>query len=192
MNPLYGTALLAIGLVLSNVVHAHIGVHAHGSFETGLLHPFSGIDHLLAMIAVGLWAARSGGRNLVAMPVAFLIAMALGAAVGIGEGSLPLAEAGVAVSVVVLGLFLALAVRGSWQWAVPLVAVFAVFHGYAHGTEVPEFANPTGYFAGFLFATTILHASGFAAAWSLRAQVAAMRAGGAAMTLAGLWLVLSL
>lgn len=192
MNPLYGTALLAIGLVLSNVVHAHIGIHATGSFETGLLHPFSGVDHLLAMIAVGLWAARSGGRNLVAMPVAFLIAMALGAALGFDEGSTPLAEAGVAISVVVLGLFLALAVRGSWQWAVPLVAVFAAFHGYAHGTEVPEFANPAGYFAGFLFATAILQACGFAAAWSLRAQVAAMRAGGAAMTLAGLWLVFSL
>ncbi len=103
-----------------------------------------------------------------------------------------MAESGVAVSVVVLGMFLALAVQGSWQWAAPLVAIFALFHGYAHGTEVPEYANPVRYFVGFLLATAALHACGIAAAWSLRAQGAALRAGGAAITFAGLWLVLSL
>ena len=71
MNPLFATALLALGLVLSNGVHAHIGVHANGSFETGLMHPFSGMDHMLAMIAVGLWAVQSGGRNVLVAPAAF-------------------------------------------------------------------------------------------------------------------------
>jgi len=68
MNPLFATALLALGLVLSNGAHAHIGVHANGSFETGLMHPFSGMDHMLAMIAVGLWAVQSGGRNVLVAP----------------------------------------------------------------------------------------------------------------------------
>ncbi len=192
MNHAYGIALLVIGLVLSNVVHAHIGVHANGSFESGLLHPFSGADHLIAMIAVGLWAVRSGGRNLFAMPAAFMAAMVLGAGVGIAGGSIPLAEAGVAASVVVLGLLLALAVRGSWQWAAPLAAVIGLFHGYAHGTEVPEFANPGSYIVGFLMATVALHAFGMATAWTLKAQATAFRAGGTAITFAGLWLVLAL
>jgi len=192
MSHLYGIALLVVGVVLSNVVHAHIGVHAIGSFETGLLHPFSGMDHAIAMIAVGLWAARSGGLSLVAMPAAFMVAMTLGAAAGISGGSLPLAQAAIAVSVVILGILLALSVRGSWQWAVPLVAAFALFHGYAHGAEAPEFAYPVHYFFGFLLATAALHACGIAAAWSLRTQAAALRAGGTAIAFAGLWLVLSL
>ena len=192
MNHFYGIALLVVGLVLSNVVHAHIGVHADGSFGAGLLHPFSGLDHMLAMIAVGLWAAQSGGRNLVAMPAAFMAAMTAGAALGFLGGYLPLAEPGVALSVVVLGLLLALAVRGAWQWTVPLIASFALFHGYAHGTEVPQFANSGNYFAGVLLATAALHACGVAAAYSLRTRAEALRAGGVAITFAGLWLVLSL
>lgn len=192
MNNAYGTALLVVGLVLSNVVHAHIGVHADGSFETGLLHPFSGMDHMLAMIAVGLWAAQSGGRNLVMMPAAFMLAMALGAAVGVSGGYLPLADAAVALSVVILGVFLALAVRGAWQWTAPLIAVFALFHGYAHGTEVPQFADPARYFVGVLLATGALHACGIAAAYTLSTRATVLRAGGAAISLAGLWLVLSL
>lgn len=192
MNNAYGTALLVVGLVLSNMVHAHIGVHADGSFETGLLHPFSGMDHMLAMIAVGLWAAQSGGRNLVMMPAAFMLAMALGASVGVSGGYLPLAEGAVALSVVILGVFLALAVRGAWQWTAPLIAVFALFHGYAHGTEVPQFADPARYFAGVLLATGALHACGIAAAYTLSTRATVLRAGGAAISLAGLWLVLSL
>ena len=192
MNNLYGTALMVVGLVLSNVVHAHIGVHADGSFETGLLHPFSGMDHMLAMIAVGLWAAQSGGRNLVMLPAVFMLAMTIGAAVGVSGGSLPVAEAGVALSVVILGVFLALAVQGAWQWAAPLVGLFALFHGYAHGTEVPQFADPARYFVGVLLATGALHACGIAAAYTLKTRDAALRAGGAAISLAGLWLVSSL
>ncbi len=190
MNPLYASALLAVGLVLSNAVHAHIGVHAGGSFETGLLHPFSGFDHLLAMIAVGLWAVQAGGRNLIVVPAAFVVAMALGTWLGIAGGYLPLAQEGIAASVVMLGLLVAFAVRGAWQWVAPLVAVFALFHGYAHGTEIPEFMNPGGYLAGILLATLALHASGAAAAVTLRSRAMALRAGGAAIALGGLWIAL--
>jgi urease accessory protein len=191
MNPLYATALLAIGLVLSNVVHAHIGVHADGSFETGLMHPFSGMDHLLAMLAVGLWAAQSGGRNVLAIPVAFMTAMALGAVFGLSGGTLPFAETGITLSVAVLGAMLALAVHGAWQWTAPLIVLFGVLHGFAHGTEIPQFASPARYFAGFLMATAMLHACGVAAAIMLKDRVLALRSGGAAIGLAGLWMVLA-
>ena len=191
MNPLYGTALLALGLVLSNVVHAHIGVHANGSFETGLMHPFSGMDHMLAMIAVGLWAAQSGRRNLLSIPAVFVTVMAVGAAIGISGGSVPFAESGIAFSVAILGVLLALAVRGTWQWSAPLIAMFALFHGFAHGTEIPQFASPASYFAGFLMATLMLHACGIAAAITLKNQATALRAGGAVIGLAGMWMVLA-
>jgi len=192
MNHTYASALLIVGLVLSNVVHAHIGVHGDSSFETGLMHPFSGIDHMLAMVAVGMWAAQAGGRNLLVIPFTFVAAMALGAAAGILGGYVPCAHAGAAASVLLMGLFLAFAVRGSWQWAVPVTALCALFHGFAHGISTPEFSDPARYFAGFLMATAVLHAAGAAAAVTLQARASALRAGGVAISFAGLWLVLSL
>src|SRR4051812_27071522 len=113
MNQLYGSALLLVGLVLSNVVHAHIGGHGHESFQAGLLHPLSGLDHMLAMIAVGVWAAQCGGRSMFAVPLAFVAAMAAGAAIGLGGGFLPFAEATIGASVLVLGALVAFAVRGA-------------------------------------------------------------------------------
>lgn len=191
MNQPYALALLVAGLVISNVVHAHIGAHPDGSLGAGLLHPFSGLDHMLAMVAVGLWAAQAGGRNLLLLPAAFVAAMTLGAGTGVLGGYVPFAQAGIAVSVLVLGVLVAFAVRGSWQWAAPLVAVFALFHGYTHGTEIPEFSDRWSYFAGFLMATMALHASGVAAAVMLQKQAHLLRAGGVAITLAGAWLVLA-
>lgn len=190
MNPLYASGLLAAGLVLSNVVHAHIGIHADGSFETGLMHPFCGLDHMLALLAVGLWAAQAGGRNLIVVPVTFMVAMALGTWLGIAGGYLPLAQEGVAASVVMFGLLVAFAVRGAWQWVAPLVATFALFHGYAHGTEIPQFVSPGGYLAGILLATLALHAGGAAAAITLLSRTLVLRAGGAAIALGGLWMAL--
>lgn len=192
MNPALATALLVIGLVVSNVVHAHIGIHAEGSFETGLMHPFSGADHMLAMIAVGMWAAQSGLRTLVTIPATFVAAMVLGAALGATGVALPFAEEGIAASVLMMGLLITFAVRGSWEWAVPLVAVLALFHGYAHGVSLPAFSNPWRYFAGFLLATIVLHASGIVGAVILRSKANALRAGGLAISMAGMWFILSL
>ena len=113
-----------------NIGEAQLGMgrlaESKRSFETGLMHPFSGLDHLLAMIAVGLWAVQAGGRNLLVVPAAFVIAMALGTWLGIAGGYLPLAQEGIAASVVMLGLLVAFAVRGAWQWAAPLVSVASV------------------------------------------------------------------
>jgi urease accessory protein len=190
MNQPYAFAMLVAGLVLSNVVHAHIGAHPDGGLGAGLLHPFSGLDHALAMVAVGLWAAQAGGRNLIAAPAAFVAAMALGAVIGVFGGYVPFAEAGIAVSVLVLGTLVALAVKGTWRWAAPLIAVFALFHGYAHGTEIPAFADRWAYFYGFLMATIVLHASGVMAALLLQKQAHLLRTGGVAIALTGAWLLL--
>jgi urease accessory protein len=192
MNNTYASALLIVGLVLSNAVHAHIGGHADGGFGVGLMHPFSGADHMLAMIAVGMWAVQAGGRNLLVVPATFVAAMALGAVVGAGGGYVPFAESGMAVSVLLMGLLLAFAIRGSWQWAVPVTAACALFHGYAHGISIPEFSDPARYFAGFLMATLVLHVAGAVAALMLRDQARALRTGGLAISLAGLWLLRSL
>jgi urease accessory protein len=191
MNHFSATALLVVGLVLSNVVHAHIGSDAHGSFASGLLHPFSGPDHMLAMIAVGLWAAQVGGRALLALPAVFIASMTLGATVAIFGGSLPFVEGAIAISVLVLGLLIALAVRAPWQFALPLVALFALFHGYVHGEGIPEFANPPGYVAGVLMATASLHAFGVAVAVLLQDRIGFLRAGGMAISIAGACLVLA-
>jgi urease accessory protein len=189
MNNLYVSALLIIGLVLSNAVHAHIGMDAHGSFAIGLMHPFSGLDHLLAMVAVGLWAAQMGGRALFVLPGAFVFSMALGTVLGYTGATLPFAEAGIAMSVIVLGALVAFAVRGSWQVTAPFAAVFALFHGYAHGAGLPEFSSPAGYLAGVLMATASLHAFGVAAGVMVLDRSRLLRAGGAAISLAGAFLL---
>ena len=171
---------------------AHVGVHADGGFSTGFTHPFFGLDHLLAMIAVGIWAVQIGGRSLVALPAAFVTFMAVGAALGAAGVHLPQVEGMVAFSVLALGCAVGSSVRLAWYWAVPLVGAFALFHGHAHGTEMPDFSAPWQYFAGFAIATAALHALGVAAGVLLKSRPAILRAGGAAIGLAGGWLVVTL
>lgn len=189
MGRMFELALLVVGLVMSNAVHAHMSAQAHGSFDAGLMHPFTGLDHFLAMFAVGLWAVRSGGQTLVLLPGVFVTAMAIGAAAGVSEVPLPVLEGATGFSVLLLGGFLAFAVRAGLRWAVPLTAAFALCHGYAHGVEMPAFANLPAYFAGFLLATALLHAAGVLGGELLREQPWAVKAGGAAISLAGAWLV---
>jgi urease accessory protein len=182
---------LLFGLVAAGAAHAHTGVHADGGFTTGLAHPFLGLDHLLAMVAVGIWAAQLGGRSLLALPAAFVIFMAAGAALGAAGVPLPHVEGMVAVSVLALGCVVGLSARLAWQWAIPLVAGFALFHGHAHGAEMPGFATPSLYFIGFALATGLLHAIGVAGAAALKRHPAVVRAGGAAIAFAGALLLLS-
>lgn len=171
---------------------AHVGVHVDGAFGTGFVHPFLGLDHLLAMVAVGIWAVQIGGRCLLALPAAFVTFMAVGAALGAAGVVLPQVEGVVALSVLALGCAVGSSVRLAWYWAVPLVAAFALFHGHAHGTEMPEFSSPWQYFAGFALATVALHALGVTAGVSLKSRPSILRAGGAAIGLAGGWLVVTL
>ena len=154
---------IVIGLAavsLASAAQAHtLGAHGAG-FAAGLAHPFTGLDHLLAMMAVGLWAAQLGGRARWAVPLAFLGAMAAGAGLALAGVALPLVEAGVASSVLALGLLIAFAARLPTAAGAILVGAFAVFHGHAHGNELPQAASEALYAMGFLLATGALHAVG--------------------------------
>lgn len=180
-----------LGFLASDAASAHIGVSPEGGFATGLMHPFIGLDHLLAMVAVGLWAVQLGGRYLLVVPSAFVSAMMIGATVGATGTAIPQVEGVVALSVLALGALVALSTQAAWYWAVLLVATFGLFHGHAHGTEMPAFSEPWRYFTGFTIATASLHALGVTAGIVLKGRSVILRIGGAAISLLGAWLVVS-
>lgn len=153
--------LLAIALVaLPTAAFAHVGDHSHMSFAEGLTHPFTGLDHMLAMVAVGLWASQIGGRALWLLPLTFPVVMAAGAAMDFGGVALPWVEIGIAASVLVLGAAVALRARPSLALSVPLIAAFALLHGYSHGVELPVEASALEFGVGFIVATAVLHLVG--------------------------------
>ena len=147
--------------------YAHVGIGTTSSFMAGFMHPLSGLDHMTVMIAVGLWAALKGGKAILAWPAAFVGVMLVGSALGMLQVPLPFVEPGILASVVALGLLVALAVDLPVSTGVAIIGVFALFHGHAHGTEVPENAGGLEYMAGFAIATVLLHAVGIAAALGL-------------------------
>jgi len=147
-------------LIAATAAQAHTGVGDAIGFVHGLTHPISGIDHVLAMVAVGLFAAHLGGRALWLVPLAFVAMMAVGGAFGMAGANLPFVEIGLGLSVVVLGVAVATGFHLPTAGAMALVGFFAVFHGHAHGAEMPEFASGLEYGLGFVLATATLHASG--------------------------------
>ena len=153
-------SVAAAALAIAVPAAAHTGTGLAGGFASGFLHPFSGFDHLLAMVSVGLWGAFLGRPLIVALPVIFPTVMALGGVLGIAGVPLPPVELGIAMSVLVLGAMIAGAVRAPIWLASLIVAIFAIFHGYAHGKELPSAADPVGYSAGFVLATGMLHVVG--------------------------------
>lgn len=176
-------ALAALGL-FAGTASAHTGDHAVTGFVSGLGHPLLGLDHLFAMVAIGLWAAQQGGRALWAVPAAFVGAMLVGGGLAWSGSALPQVETALALSVLVLGLLIAT----RRQWAVPagmaLAAGFAVFHGYAHGLEMPLAASPALYGLGFVLATLGLHGLGIVGSVIGRRTVQLAGAGIAATGLA--------
>ncbi|MEC9359500.1 MAG: HupE/UreJ family protein [Pseudomonadota bacterium] len=152
---------------------------ADSGLLSGLLHPMLGLDHLLTMLMVGLWAAQLGGRARLWVPASFLALMLVGAGLAMAGWMPPHMESGIAVSLIVGGLLVAMALRLSMLPAAALVGVFAVFHGAAHGAELPATASPVLYGAGFLLATGTLHlAGGLIGTAQSRAWTLAARAGG--------------
>ncbi len=174
-------------LLLADAALAHEAEGFAGGFVSGFLHPLFGWDHVVAMVAVGLWGAFLGVPAIWLLPVVFPLVMAVGGAAGVAGMPLPAVEAGIAASALVLGAMVALAARPPLWAAAVIAGVFAVFHGHAHGTELPHAANPLAYSAGFVISTGLLHLSGIAlglaARW--RAGRVAIRAGGGAIALAG-------
>ncbi len=138
---------------------AHLDPAEHGSLMAGFTHPLSGLDHILVMIAVGLWAAQTGGRALWVVPSAFVGTMAFGFALAMAGVHLPFVEPAILASVVALGLLVAMAVRMETVACAAVVGVFALFHGYAHGGELGA-AGALPFSAGFVIATALLHAAG--------------------------------
>ena len=156
-------ALVAVAATgFSSAALAHVGDHSYMSFAGGLRHPLTGLDHMLAMVAVGLWASQLGRRAMWLLPVTFTAVMAVGAVFGFSGVALPWVEFGIAGSVLVLGAAVALALRPSLAVSVPLIALFALLHGYSHGVELPASASALTYGAGFVAATLALHAIGIA------------------------------
>lgn len=181
------TALAAIlFLAAAMPAYAHVGVGTTSSFTAGFMHPLSGLDHMTVMIAVGLWAAMKGGKAVWAWPLAFVGVMVAGAALGMLQVPVPFVEPGILASVVALGLLVALAVALPVSAGVAIIGLFALFHGHAHGTEVPENAGGLEYMAGFAVATALLHGIGIASALGLGLRFRALaRLAGAACATVG-------
>ncbi len=146
--------------LLCGPAEAHLGTGLPGGFASGFEHPFSGLDHLLAMVSVGLWGAFLGRPLVFLLPVIFPTVMAIGAVLAMFGCPSPPIELGIALSVLILGGCIALAVEAPIWVASLIVAAFALFHGYAHGRELPSAADPVGYSAGFVLATGLLHVLG--------------------------------
>lgn len=178
--------VLTVLLCMANPGFAHVGQDL-GGLAAGLLHPISGLDHIAAMVAVGLWGGILGAPAIWLLPVVFPLAMALAGAAGAAGIPLPGVETGIALSGVVLGSMVLFAVKPALWIAAVLVGMFAVFHGHAHGTELPEAANPMVYAVGFVVSTGVLHLIGVAVGqlgqWPIGKMV--VRATGAAIAVAG-------
>ncbi|MCO6177160.1 HupE/UreJ family protein [Ciceribacter sp. RN22] len=158
-------AVLLSGLTLATVpavAHAHILQGEAGGFLHGFEHPLSGADHMLAMFCVGLWGAQMGGRAVWSLPIAFPLIMVVGGMLGIAGVPLPAVESGIALSIIVLGASIALLWRPPEWLALAVIGVFAIFHGYAHGAELPNATDPADYAIGFVVATGLIHIAGIA------------------------------
>ena len=182
-------AAAAAFLALSGAALAHTGAGTASGFAHGLVHPVGGLDHVLAMVAVGLYAALLGGRAVWLVPASFVGLMAAGGALGMAGLALPHHEIGIALSVVALGLAVALRISLPTLIAMALAGLFAIFHGHAHGAEMPDGAGPS-HAAGFMLATALLHGVGIALGLGAGALSApggwrAAQAAGGATALAG-------
>jgi len=181
-----GLLLCALPMAAS----AHTGALEAMSFAAGFGHPIGGPDHLLAMVAVGLWAAQMGGRAVWVVPGAFVTLMIVGGALGLVGVPMPLVQLGIIASLLVLGGLIATARGLPLIWSAVLVGAFALFHGHAHGSEIPAATSAWFYTAGFALATTCLHGLGIAVGALMRrlAWAVATRLAGGVVTLSGVWL----
>jgi urease accessory protein len=181
--------LALLVLLIAAPAWAHTAEGVAGGFISGFLHPIAGWDHVVAMVAVGLWGAFLGRPAVWLLPVVFPMVMAFGGALGVVGVPLPGVEIGIAMSAIVLGAMVASAARPPLWVAALIVAVFAIFHGHAHGTELPQSASPIAYSLGFVMATGCLHAAGIGLSLLTRWRQgqALVRAGGGAIAALGVF-----
>jgi urease accessory protein len=163
--PMRARALLPLLFIaLPTAALAHTGHGEASGFVHGFMHPVGGLDHILAMVAVGVFAYVLGGKALWLVPLSFVLMMAVGFLLGVGQVDVPFVELGIALSSVVIGAAAAWGRPMPVAAAMSLVGVFAIFHGHAHGAEMPVDTSGLEYAAGFIVATALLHAAGIAAA----------------------------
>jgi urease accessory protein len=179
--------LLALLLALTpSLAFAHVGIGNTNGIAHGFAHPVSGMDHILAMVAVGLFAAHLAGRALWLVPLSFVAMMASGGALGMAGLALPCLEIGIGLSVIVLGIVVATKANPPVVIAMGLVGFFAIFHGQVHGAEMPEAVSGLAYGAGFILATALLHAIGAGAGLLIGKERRITQVAGSAIALAGL------
>lgn len=180
--------------LLPTVALAHTGVGATSGLFHGFEHPITGLDHVLAMVMVGVLAYQIGGRALWLVPTTFVLVMAIGGALGIAGIDVPFVELGIALSVVVLGAVVAFGIKAPIAAVMALVGFFAIFHGHAHGAEMPEDAGGLAYGLGFMLGTSLLHLVGLGLGFAIgrfgdRVSPVAVRAFGAVVAVAGVGIV---
>jgi urease accessory protein len=190
MRNIVTKSLITIFLLgASSAAFAHPGHNVSG-LAAGLMHPFSGLDHLLAMVAVGIWAAQGGGRKVWLLPATFMVMLAVGSGIAMQWQLLPLVESGIAASVLALGLLIALSLQLPAMLSVAITALFGLLHGYAHGLELPQSAAPAAYALGFLAATASLHLSGIAVGVATRNRFAFLaKSLGITIAASGVWML---
>jgi len=159
MQRLLQLALLSLCLV-PTVALAHVGIGSTSGLARGFMHPLSGLDHQLAMILVGIFAYQLGGRALWLVPLTFVAVMAVGGYLGIFAVPIPFVEIGITISAIVLGAIVAFGIKTPAAVAMGVVGLFAIFHGHAHGSEMPMDASAVAYGIGFMLATALLHTIG--------------------------------
>jgi urease accessory protein len=184
--------LLLTTLMVPSLAHAHSGAGETSRLLEGIGHPLSGLDHICAMVAVGLWAAQMGGRSIWAIPLTFINVMALGGILAMMGINLPLVETGIVISLLTLGVLIAASLRLPLVASVIIVGLFATFHGLAHGAEMPETASALAYAAGFIIATAFLHGCGVGLGVAIQrlASPKIVRYAGTAIVLCGAYLLL--
>jgi urease accessory protein len=184
----FASLFAACAILFPSLAFAHVGVGEYQGFLLGLSHPFSGFDHLVAMIAVGLWAAQLGGNARWSVPLSFVTVMACSGILSMYVSPLPFVESGIPLSLLILGLLIAAMIRLPLMASILIAGTFAIFHGGAHGAELPQNVTALTYAAGFVTATALLHLVGIGIASQLemygRSQW--LRVTGVAVVLCGL------
>jgi urease accessory protein len=178
-----------ITMACCSIAYAHPG---HGiGYLAGIAHPLIGLDHLIAMVAVGLWAYQIGGRAVWVVPASFVVLMSLGAGMGMTGMAMPFVESSIATSILVLGLLIAFSIKVGPGLGGVIVGFFAIFHGFAHGTEMPALTAPWQYGLGFVTTTAALHALGLVFGWGLGKQRQVLRVLGFLVAVAGTSMIIA-